>query len=312
MSALKLLFQKAKAHPEILTLKDGRKLFYSQHGSPLGYPIIHFHGGASCRIEGILFDAIAKQNNFRIISYSRPGYDQSSLNPNLTFEATADDTYQLAKHLGIKQFGVTGWSAGGPNTMSCAYYLGHKYSCISFVGLMAPSPPLTPEIVKHMSSLQRFMINWGATFPNLAIGYPLKYMAKMITSKPQKFIEVFTKNMSEPDKKLIEENQDYIQVFTDLMSEGMMNGADGYIKETAITFSYDWGFNVQDIDKKICNYLFYGTHDNSLPIKGWEVLTESLPNCEAICWDDQGHMFPFNSSCVTIMYDKFAECIKQL
>jgi hypothetical protein len=38
-----------------ISLRDGRRLVYEEHGAPHGTPIVHCHGAPSSRIEGELF-----------------------------------------------------------------------------------------------------------------------------------------------------------------------------------------------------------------------------------------------------------------
>ena len=103
MATLRLLKQ-AQQNAQTVTLTDGRKLFFNEFGKTDGYPIIHFHGHGSCRIEGAIFDSVAKQKGFRIISHSRPGTEKSTMNNNFTFESHAYDVYELAQYLNIKHF----------------------------------------------------------------------------------------------------------------------------------------------------------------------------------------------------------------
>jgi pimeloyl-ACP methyl ester carboxylesterase len=54
-----------------ITLPDGRKLAYAEFGQPDGHPVIYFHGGASSRLEPLLFDELINKFGLRFIAPDR-------------------------------------------------------------------------------------------------------------------------------------------------------------------------------------------------------------------------------------------------
>ncbi|MCV7301670.1 alpha/beta hydrolase [Mycobacterium barrassiae] len=102
---------------------DGRRLAYLQVGDPDGPLVIHNHGGPSSRLEVRLLEGSATRNGIRLIGVDRPGMGQSSPQKAQSYSGWADDLVAIADALGFREFGVTGWSEGGPWALAAAAYI---------------------------------------------------------------------------------------------------------------------------------------------------------------------------------------------
>ena len=138
--------------------QDGRNLAYLEVGDPHGPLVIHNHGGPSSRLEARLFANSAAKNGLRLICVDRPGIA-----------------------LGHREFGVTGWSEGGPWALAAAAYI-------------------DPLRLRHVSSVAggsygTFGDNWAADQLSKAdalggslalrfeLGFRLMYVALGMTAK---------------------------------------------------------------------------------------------------------------------------------
>jgi pimeloyl-ACP methyl ester carboxylesterase len=79
----------------LITLPDGRKLAYAEFGQPDGHPVIYFHGGASSRLEPLLFDELINKFALRFIALDRPGIGQSDPQPDRGFSDCPKDVVVL-------------------------------------------------------------------------------------------------------------------------------------------------------------------------------------------------------------------------
>jgi pimeloyl-ACP methyl ester carboxylesterase len=104
--------------------RDGRTLAYVEVGDPRGPLVIHNHGGPSSRLEARLFASSASKNKLRLICVDRPGIGQSSRQKKRTFAGWADDLLAITDAFErAHEFGVTGWSEGGPWALAAAAYI---------------------------------------------------------------------------------------------------------------------------------------------------------------------------------------------
>jgi pimeloyl-ACP methyl ester carboxylesterase len=100
--------------------RDGRTLAYLEVGDPHGPLVLHNHGGPSSRLEACLLADSASKKRLRLVCVDRPGMGQSSPPKARTYAGWADDLVTIADALGHDEFGVTGWSEGGPWALAAA------------------------------------------------------------------------------------------------------------------------------------------------------------------------------------------------
>src|ERR1051325_7983366 len=103
-----------------VTTRDGRTLAYLGVGDPQGPLVIHNHGGPGSRLEARLFATAASKNRLRLICVDRPGIGRSRRQKDRSYAGWADDLTTIADTLGYREFGVTGWSEGGPWALAAA------------------------------------------------------------------------------------------------------------------------------------------------------------------------------------------------
>jgi pimeloyl-ACP methyl ester carboxylesterase len=103
--------------------RDGRNLTNHEVGDPHGPLVIHNHGGPSSRLEARLLAQAASKNRLRLVCVDRPGIGRSSPQEPRTYAGWADDVTAIADALGHREFGVTGWSEGGPWALAAAAYI---------------------------------------------------------------------------------------------------------------------------------------------------------------------------------------------
>lgn len=150
-----------------MQLADGRTLAWADYGDPRGIPVLYFHGGGASLIEGGCFDRDARDAGIRLIAPSRPGGLHSSPRPGMRPTDFASDCAQLATHLGIGRFVVTGNSNGGLFTMAVAHQLPDRV--IAAVPINSTVPLYHPDVWPLAPwSLKAAMIFFRA-FPSLFV-----------------------------------------------------------------------------------------------------------------------------------------------
>src|SRR5262249_37296071 len=93
-----------------LRLRDGRALGYLEVGSREGWPLLHFHGDPSSRLEVLLLAEQAASLGVRLIGLDRPGIGRSDTRPGFRLMDWPDDVVEAADQLGIERFAVAGLS----------------------------------------------------------------------------------------------------------------------------------------------------------------------------------------------------------
>jgi pimeloyl-ACP methyl ester carboxylesterase len=152
-----------KPAPHFLTLRDGRRLAYSELGDPTGIPIIHHHGMPGSRLEHQAEPDFYRSMGVRVITPDRPGYGLSDPNPGRLLLDWPSDVAELADSLGIARFGVLGLSGGGIYALACGAAIPHRLTDVVVTG--CPGPMQQPGALAEMRFLTRVGALLGAHAP---------------------------------------------------------------------------------------------------------------------------------------------------
>jgi pimeloyl-ACP methyl ester carboxylesterase len=120
----------------IIRLWDGRRLQFLEVGKRDGFPIFHFHGNGSSRLEMLTVQAVAERLGVRLICPDRPGIGGSDERRGYQLLDWPDDVVEVANQLGVEQFAVEGLSGGAPFALACTYKIPHR---LTACGLISPA-----------------------------------------------------------------------------------------------------------------------------------------------------------------------------
>ena len=148
---------------EVLQLADGRRLAWSEFGTPTGPVLIYCHGTPSSRLEGLVLHHAAL-GGVRVLVPDRPGFGRSDPQPGRSLTDWARDVAALADQLGIQRFAVSGISGGGPHALACAAHLGDRVSVVIPVNA---SPEVRHPLMRELSWRTRLLLGLAAS-PTLA------------------------------------------------------------------------------------------------------------------------------------------------
>lgn len=119
-------------------LTDGRVMEVAIVGPKDGTPVV-FHTGTPGSV--FLFEPFmeaAEARGLRYVTYSRPGYGNSTRQPGRTVADCASDTTQIANHLGLSRFFTIGWSGGGPHALACSALVSDRVIAAATMAGAAP------------------------------------------------------------------------------------------------------------------------------------------------------------------------------
>jgi pimeloyl-ACP methyl ester carboxylesterase len=117
-------------------LRDGRRLQVLEIGKRDGFPIFHFHGNGSSRLEIFTVQSPSDLLGIRLICPDRPGIGGSDSRPHYQLLDWPDDVVGVADQLGLERFAVEGFSGGAPFALVYAYKIPHR---LTTSGLISPA-----------------------------------------------------------------------------------------------------------------------------------------------------------------------------
>jgi pimeloyl-ACP methyl ester carboxylesterase len=264
-----------------VVLTDGRRLECRAFGDPAGVPVVYCHGGLSAPGDIAFADGAARARGIRLVAPARPGIGDSDRAPSPGRQVAdwAADVGAVADTLGLENFAVLGWSAGGPFALACAARLGARVTRAVTVGGMAPlvapvsasqlglrlDKVLFPMSVRHRS-LAALVVRASALVPARAVRSSL-----VRALPPEDRVAVAAMSPAEAASGL---------------REATRHGPAGVVDDYA-TLAGDWGFALSEITVPVT--VLQGAADTLLPRAHAEALAAALASGRLEVVDGAGH-----------------------
>lgn len=269
---------------QTLLLKDGRELGFAEYGNPTGKAVFHFNGSGSSRLERPSDESILLDLGIRFISTDRPGHGISDAQPNRRLVDWPDDILQLADHLGIGEFYVEGYSAGGPHALACAHQLPERVLAGAIISGVAP--PERPHPYQGLPIPNRLLLFCERRVPGLV---PLirRSMYSMLSGDTEKAGQTLLASFPPVDRRIAEKPGNLENMVASIR-EGYRQGWQGPAQDDIVTIS-PWGFRVQDINVRID--IWQGELDKNVPVNQGYYQHEKIPNSRLTILSGQAHVY---------------------
>ena len=265
--------------------RDGRHLAYVEVGDPDGPLVLHNHAGPSSRFEAGLFAEAASRHGLRFVCVDRPGMGRSSPQKPRTYAGWADDLTTVADALGRREFGVTGWSEGGPWALAAAAYI-------------------DPARLRHVTSIAggsygAFGDNWAADQlskvdafgGSLALrftpGFRLMYASIGVVAKRFRstFMKQLLRTVNDYDRQILQQPT-FERVFADAFAECFAQGSNGLVVDSELLYRR-WAFDVTTIQRPV--HMWQGTADTLVPPSINRTIADRMPGAVWHTVEGAGH-----------------------
>jgi pimeloyl-ACP methyl ester carboxylesterase len=258
---------------EAVTTRDGRTLAYLEVGDPNGPLVLHNHGGPSSRLEARLLAEPAAKNGLRLLCVDRPGMGQSSPQKARSYSGWADDLVAIADALGYREFGVTGWSEGGPWALAAAAYI--DPSRLRQVTSIAPGSYGAFGDNSAAQYLSKIDALGGTLALRFKPGFRLMYAILGLTAKrfPQSFVKQIRNQLSEYDQQILL-RPDVATTFGDACAECFAHGSDGLVRDAELLYRR-WAFDVAAIQRPV--HIWQGLDDKLVPDPINKAVADAMP-----------------------------------
>lgn len=267
------------------SLRDGRKLCYSEIGAANGRCVLFFHGGLECRLVCPQDASSAAACGCRVISIDRPGFGQSDFQPKRRLLDWAADVRELIDELGIDRCAVVGWSAGGPHALACAYALAPRITHTVVVSGAGRMDRLGAIDEIRSSSIRR--ATRVARRSSLLLRLAMVSLARQARRDPEAFLtRMITEDTTPPrDRELINQpeiKRDLMRCFRETFRQGGRGPA-----WDACLISRPWGIPIDQIQGRIS--LWYGDADDVVSVGMAKDLEATLPSAQLRLLPSEGH-----------------------
>ena len=265
-----------------ITLSDGRKLGFAEFGKMQGKPVFYFHGFPGSHLEAKIAETMAKDSRVRFIGIDRPGFGLSDFKLKRKLADWPNDVTELADSLGIDQFSILGVSGGGPYAAACAHQMPDRLISVGIVCGMGPVD--VPHIMDQMVSIYRQGLRLTRRFPKIVTAlYP--FSSFFFRNYPERMLSILSAKVAGPDKIALKNNE-LIKVLSASFREAFRNSLLWPVTDVVL-YSRPWGFSLDDIRIKV--HLWHGEMDKVVPPAMGHYLANTIPDCRATFYPDEGH-----------------------
>jgi pimeloyl-ACP methyl ester carboxylesterase len=271
--------------------QDGRTLAYLEVGDPSGPLVLHNHGGPSSRLEARLLADAAAKNRVRFVCVDRPGMGQSTPQKARSYAGWADDLVTMADALGYQDFGVTGWSEGGPWALAATAYI--DPSRLRHVSSIAPGSYGAFGDNSAAQYLSRIDALGGSLALRFKPGFRLMYAALGVSAKRFRtsFVKQIRNSVSDYDRQILL-NPDVATGFADSCAECFAHGSDGLVRDAELLYRR-WAFDVKNIERPV--HLWQGLDDRLVPDPINKAVADAMPGSVWHPVDGAGHFIAVGS-----------------
>jgi pimeloyl-ACP methyl ester carboxylesterase len=265
-----------------ITLSDGRKLGFVEFGDLKGKPVFYFHGFPGSRLEAKLAERISRDSHVRFIGIDRPGFGLSEFKPDRRLMDWPDDVIELADALGIDRFSILGVSGGGPYAAACACKIPDRLDAVGIICGMGPVD--VPGLMRDMPWMYRQGLRLAGRFPGITTAL-YSFAAFFFRNYPERMLSFLSGKVAKPDKIALKNNE-LIKILSASFREAFRNSLRRPATDVVL-YSRPWGFALKDIDIDV--HLWHGEKDRIVPPEMGCYLAQTIPNCRATFYADEGH-----------------------
>jgi pimeloyl-ACP methyl ester carboxylesterase len=210
------------------------------------------------------------------ISYSRPGYGNSTRAEFRTVASAANDVAMLADSLGIDRFAVLGRSGGGPHALACASLLPDRVVRTAALVSLAPAEATDLDWYRGMagSNVRAYQ---SAREDRRQLVESIRVRADRVRRDPSHLLDQLRAEMTDSDARVIDDPQ-INQLMLNNYRDALAQGPYGWIDDV-LAIRRNWGFDLREIGCPV--RLWHGAHDRFAPARHTTWLAERIPGATA-------------------------------
>jgi pimeloyl-ACP methyl ester carboxylesterase len=222
----------------------------------------------------------------RFVTVDRPGHGLSDFQPGRRLIDWPRDVGQLADHLGIREFYVSGNSAGGPHALACAHQLPERVLAGAVISSVAPMG--RPGAYEGMPLPNQLLARSARRYPWVT-GLIRRMMRGMVMGDAEKATRQLMSSIPDADKAALYAPGN-IEIMVDSIREGFRQDSRGVAQDDVLT-NREWGFDLEGVEPRID--IWHGEADVNVPVHAGKHLQDVLPNTRATFLPGAGHFFIF-------------------
>lgn len=270
------------AENQRIRMQDGRWLYFSDSGDPLGYPVILMHGIAGSRHLRHPDDALLLQEGIRLIIPERPGSGDSDPLPGREVGDWPQDIAALTAHLGVGRFSVLGYSAGTAYALAVAAALPERVQTVHIVAAMPPIEDI--KDLRAYNSVFRMALIVAKFTPSL-LPVLMRIMIKDIRENVYHYLESLLLDAPELDRQVLGNPRLRASITVGLRAS--VRRGEYEVAQEVMLAAREWRVDMGKVTMPV--QLWHGDRDPLVSSSGAEKLVRLLPDARLLFIPGAGH-----------------------
>jgi pimeloyl-ACP methyl ester carboxylesterase len=262
-----------------------RRLEVLAPGPGTGLALVFHSGTPSAAIPYRPLLAAAEAAGLRVVTWSRPGYGDSTPATGRTVADGATDTEAVLDALGIEEFVTLGWSGGGPHALACAALLPGRCRAAATLAGVAPygADGLDWTAGMGQENVEEFSL---AVQGEQALGPWLEEQAAALAAVTGADVAASLGGLVSPvDTASV--TGEFAEYLAAGFRRSVSTGIAGW-RDDDLAFVRNWGFDPAAIDVPVA--VWQGEQDLMVPPSHGRWLAARLPTARDHVYADDGHL----------------------
>lgn len=271
---------------ELLTVSvGGRELEVLVEGEPGGFPLVFHNGTPTAATPFPALDRVATRLGAAVISWSRPGYANSTPQPGRTVADVARDATAVLDEIGAGDFAMIGWSGGGPHALACAALLPPRCRAAATLAGVAPYPAEGLDWLAGMAPENVAEFGAALSDPGILADYLTGFAASLAEVSATQVAQAFGELVPDVDRAAL--TGEFAETFAETMRRAVSSGIEGWLEDD-LAFVGHWGFDVADIACPVT--VWQGELDRMVPFDHGRWLAARIPTARPQLLPGEGHL----------------------
>jgi len=263
----------------------GRDLEVLVDGPEGGTALLFHNGTPTAAVRNPHVVNPAAKRGLRTVTYSRPGYADSTPQHGRSVADAAQDSEAILDALGADQFLALGWSGGGPHALACAALLPERCLAAATLGGVAPYGAAGIDWFAGMGPEN--VDEFGAAVKGEE---PLTVFLEQAAGELRdvtgdQLAQALGGLASDVDKTAL--TGEFAEVLAESFRRAVSNGIAGW-RDDDLAFMRPWGFDLKSIRVPVA--IWQGGQDRMVPIDHGRWLAANVPGAQSRLLDDEGHL----------------------
>ena len=268
-----------------VSLRSGGVLDVATAGPKDATPLVFHHGTPDSLILFEPFIEAAVSRGLRYVSYSRPGYGNSTRREGRTVADCTKDTESILDQVGANRSYIVGWSGGGPHALACAALMPSRVIAASTIASVAPygSPGLDWLAGMGKENIEEFAAALAG--PNELRSFLERTAPGFAQITGDQIISALGDLVGDVDKAAL--SGELGAFLAENFREALRNGFWGWFDDD-LAFTREWGIDLSRI--KVPVNVWQGGMDRMVPFTHGRWLAEHVSGARAHLLPEHGHL----------------------